>query len=86
MRWKNQDARKTDLATGRTISRFLFFPKKIGDETRWLEFAKWEEECMAVDKWCGGIHPFYPGYAWIPMRWLPTTFTDIDKARRAARQ
>lgn len=25
-------------------SGFLFFPKRIKDETRWLEFAKWKEE------------------------------------------
>ena len=24
--------------------RFLFFPKRIGKDERWLEFATWEEE------------------------------------------
>ena len=27
----------------RTRKAFLFLPKKIGEETRWLEFAKWLE-------------------------------------------
>jgi hypothetical protein len=28
----------------RIVKKFLFFPKKIGKETRWLEFASWVEE------------------------------------------
>lgn len=30
----------------RTNSGFLLFPKRIGDETRWLEYAKWQEKIV----------------------------------------
>jgi len=38
MRWTN----KTQPKAGeiRVIIKFLFFPTKTGNETRWLEFAK----------------------------------------------
>lgn len=35
--------RPHDLDT-RMKSGFLFFPKTIGEETRWFEFASWLEE------------------------------------------
>ena len=41
MRWQN----KHDPYNGELRKKqvFLVFPKKIGDETRWLETAKWWE-------------------------------------------
>lgn len=30
--------------TARLKTRFLFFPKEIGNERRWLECATWEEK------------------------------------------
>lgn len=35
MRWKKLDTRKEGQI--RNISKFLVFPKRIGDESRWLE-------------------------------------------------
>jgi hypothetical protein len=36
MRWKTKDSIR--IQTG-----FLFLPKTINYQTRWLEFARWEE-------------------------------------------
>lgn len=30
---------------------FLFFPKRIGDQIRWLEFAEWKREFMSWGFW-----------------------------------
>lgn len=38
---------------------FLFFPKEIGGEIRWLEYAHWIEE----------FDPGYPMNMWNPIRW-----------------
>lgn len=40
MRW---DVSKPGHNSGRIKSGFLFFPKKINNEWRWLERAKWQQ-------------------------------------------
>ena len=42
----------------RVRTAFLLLPKRIGDETRWLETATWVEE------WMG------PGHWWVGRRWV----------------
>ena len=44
----------------RVRSGFLFFPKIINGEERWLEWARWEEEWQ------------FWGYdaGWVPIAWL----------------
>lgn len=37
MRWKNKEYKPGDT---RIISRLLLFPRRINNETRWLEYAK----------------------------------------------
>ncbi len=41
----------------------LIFPKTINGETRWLEWAMWNEELIEID-----IHG-EKFYDWIPTRW-----------------
>jgi hypothetical protein len=41
MRWK-----QPDYGAKRTITKFLFFPKRIRGETRWLEIATFEQEYL----------------------------------------
>jgi len=41
---------------------FLFFPKKIGHETRWLEHAKWEER-FVIDLDTGSSY-------WCAISWM----------------
>ncbi len=50
MRFKKKE--KTGLpkyGEFRQVSRFLFLPKTINEETRWLELGHWVE--MYQDKW-----------------------------------
>jgi len=44
----------------RVVKKFLFFPKIMGNELRWLEFAAWEEEYnyMETDSWWQPIGNF----------------------------
>ena len=44
MRWINKTQPHPRHGDRRTRSKFLFFPKKCGDEWRWLEFATYIEE------------------------------------------
>lgn len=62
MRWK-----RPAQGEGRTKTAFLFFPKEIGGETRWLQKATWLEEVMYygprdVQK--------ITHWEWVAVRWL----------------
>ena len=60
MRWyKNQN-----YGALRVVSKFLFFPKQIGGETRWWEYATWEE------KWVKGGGPGACPDFWRKTRWI----------------
>ena len=48
MRWRNNQVGDT-----RIQKKSLIFPKTIGDETRWLEVAEWEETFKYV--WNGPL-------------------------------
>lgn len=61
MRWK-----LPKIGDKRLMEGFLFSKLQIGNETRWLERAYWEEECREIEA----------GKAlWIKTRWL--TFTEF---------
>lgn len=57
MRWKKE---KLYLGKKREVEKFLWFPKEIDKEVRWLEKAKWEEAH------CFGSY----GNGWYPSHWL----------------
>lgn len=62
MRWftKRSTHQPVSDSCTRVCSGFLFFPKKIEGETRWLEFAVWVEK----------IHDDYEmGHYWYPSSW-----------------
>jgi len=46
----------------RICQRFLVFPMEVGLESRWLEYAKWEEK---YHKW----HVHSGGF-WSKVRWI----------------
>lgn len=53
------------LGDTRRFSRFLWFPKTIGRETRWLERAEWEE------LYCEGRYVYaIPLREWWPSHWV----------------
>ena len=41
MKWKAITRQKYDEGYERIKTRFLFFPKRVNDEWRWLEKASW---------------------------------------------
>lgn len=55
MRFKKKVEGKT-----RIKSRFLFFPKEIRGDMRWLEYASWEDE----------LHVIQTYSYWWPVRWI----------------
>jgi len=57
MRWTHKFYETGDR---RLKEKFLFFPKRIGEDVRWLEFAVWE------DVYEGGRDDCY----WRPNKWL----------------
>jgi hypothetical protein len=71
MKWKNQNGASKDAK--RIVTRFLFLPKSVGDETRWLERATWEEKSVPFYSWVGGLHGFSKeptSFEWEPVRWI----------------
>ena len=43
---------RPSFGTTRTRTKFLWWPKRIWNETRWLERATWREEYLKI--WDGG--------------------------------
>jgi hypothetical protein len=41
--------KKLVVGQRRIVGQFLFFPKKINDEVRWLERVVYEQKVVAVD-------------------------------------
>jgi hypothetical protein len=55
MRWKEKIYHMDEV---RIREGFLFFPKRIREDVRWLEYARWEER-------------FYGAYlGWDGTRWI----------------
>ena len=48
MRWIKRAPPQPKIGEHRSVSGFLWTPKTIGDETRWLERASWTEQYVTV--------------------------------------
>lgn len=53
--------------TIRLVSRFLWCPKRMGGETRWLEWATWEER---VVYWVNALTKERTRWSWEPTEWV----------------
>lgn len=73
MRYKHKTSQKWALGAKRTRSGFLFFPKTIENETRWLERAVWEQ--LAVHKHVQSNGSTYHYGRWIDVGWLSSEAT-----------
>ena len=52
----------------RTRNGFLFIPRIIDNEFRWLQRASWEERYQCVE---GFGYKCWSGYeCWVPVKWL----------------
>lgn len=64
------DKPKFPTRTKRLREEFLWLPKTINDELRWLEMATWTE--MYLPTYFFGIDPpesRISGYEWTPIKW-----------------
>lgn len=59
MRWKNKSMYR--IGDIRIKTKFLFFPKQIGNIIRWMEKATWQEE---FDQW--GVSD----WGWKATKWI----------------
>lgn len=63
---------KIEIGKKRIRKKFLFLPKTIKNEWRWLEYAEFEEEFIAVGRRmslsCGG--GYYDVYEWVLTKWI----------------
>lgn len=71
MRWASKGSKQAPKeGDHRIVDRFLFFPKCIDDEWRWLEFASIGQKC----KMLASLSPDpstelkYPG--WVDVGWI----------------
>lgn len=55
------------LGQTRIKEKFLIFPKKIKNEIRWLEKARWEEVFKDIYK---GFPYYYWKKKWVANKWL----------------
>ncbi len=64
MKWKHNSP--PEVGDIRNRAGFLFMPRRIGDETRWLEYAEWSEVYHKPMN--------YPGHVvlaqWVGSRWM----------------
>lgn len=68
MRFKQQTLPPA-LSPGQTRIRrqFLFLPKCIDRETRWLKHARWIAQCMPIPS---SVHPPHCYLDWRPTKWI----------------
>ena len=60
MEWKTANKKRPKIGDRRTKNRFLFIPLTIDEETKWLQFAKYEEKYqsdISVFGWIGKFKP-----------------------------
>ena len=63
MKWKDRPTPPM-YSHKRTKRAFLWFPKKIGGETRWLETASWKERYLPTH------HYSDDPSSWVAMYWI----------------
>ena len=81
MRWIEKI--ETRVGTIRRRTRFLWWPKRIGSEWRWLEITTWTEkyiERLTHESACGGRVPAPPS-GWIVREWIPVKWGDTNPDR-----
>jgi hypothetical protein len=71
MRWTHPTPPKK--GDTRTVTAFLWWPMRIGSQSRWLEKATWMETAQRCSSWTPGElrYPIdYPDtWAWVPACW-----------------
>ena len=68
MRWFVTD-NSVVTGTRRLVRGFLWFPKGIKSEYRWLETCLWEEEFKVPSEW-SNQRALAEGGEWVPIKWV----------------
>ena len=67
MRWSSRQPKHGPVEGDlRSRTAFLFFPKTIEGQTRWLEKASWTERYQWI--WTTSFSGSY-WYGWVPISW-----------------
>ena len=72
MRFKHPPPETARVGTRRTTRVFLYFPRTVGNETRWMEEASILQECQL------GPDPFVQGLdslRWVDLAWAEKSTT-----------
>lgn len=70
MKWEAKKSKGPNIGDSREVKQFLFFPKRIGTQWRWLEKSLIKQilhDYTALDP-CGGFS--YDSYKWYNVEWL----------------
>ena len=70
-----QGKKQPKVGDSRIIRRFLFFPKTIGAEKRWLErtdiMQEYKEIYREIQDEYGCFHVYpYPNYKWVDIKFI----------------
>ena len=65
MRFKVKEKIKPKIDDARVVSKFLFFPKKINNEWRWLEQVKYLQKYVKKMDWLGGYYAEWENSSWM---------------------
>ena len=74
MRWKKKQIYKPTVGDIRSISKFLWLPKTLDEETRWLERVVYSQEYRELRgyDYSAAINDFVPYtiYKWVNLHWI----------------
>jgi hypothetical protein len=72
MRWKKIFKPKETLRLGieRTVTRFLFLPRTINGETRWLELVKIKQRFQKIPVSGYELHAPAANIKWVDVEWI----------------
>lgn len=76
MRWQSNKKPIIPPVLGsiKTVYKFLWWPKTIDNETRWLEYSVWTEQYQNKKIYIGLDYDLHEHIVqeWIPIKWLNT--------------
>ncbi len=72
MKWKRE---QWYVDTEYEVTKFLWLPKTIGGQTRWLERATWTRTMSSPSLFLH-ITSYYPSSPWIDLEWKDTPNDD----------
>lgn len=69
MRWTNHSAKITEIGDTRFKHKFLWWPKTINGQGRWLEFAAYKQTYTEYKVYIPDSRIPYDSARWIDIEW-----------------